>query len=88
MHNPEYCLLGGKWKIVSSEDVSIPGGKAKLIKAVKDGEYKYCCYWYTNYRKKFNDMISVIGEDIILKLSGNRSQWELTRLLSKDKKQF
>jgi hypothetical protein len=52
VHNPQYCFQGGGWEVSGMQDISIPGGEAKMVRLNKKDKEVDAVYWVSDGRTR------------------------------------
>jgi len=69
VHDPYYCFRGAGWEILTSETISIPGGKATLILMAKEEEEREALFWYSNQKNHYNSQMLYWWQTTIRRLT-------------------
>ncbi len=71
LHSPVQCLLGEGWEIAYVEDITLPSGKAKLVKLRSGSKSMDLLYWYQGAHPSPNKLKMMMGASLF-SLSGGK----------------
>lgn len=73
IHDPMYCFRGAGWEEASSEDLSIPGGTARLLLLKKKAEQVHVAYWISDGATRHSSPIYYRWQTALRRISFGRS---------------
>ena len=52
VHDPLYCFRGDGWHVAGKQSLSVPGGRAQLLRLIRDGRQTEVVFWFTDSRER------------------------------------
>lgn len=72
VHDPRYCFRGAGWNVVEEESREIPGGKARWLRAERDGETAEAAYWFSDGSRRHGSLQAYLATTVIRRISFGR----------------